>query len=445
MWLGESPLVPPDALKTRLLGAIESGSLVFLCGAGLSVAPPSNLPLAAAVAARCYAEWSAIESLDPTLSGDVDALAAHFHARSEFRRFLSLVPWSELVGPPNNGHAAIGDLLISRAAHAALSANFDRMIERWAEDRKVALRGALDGAEAVAFTTVSAPLLKFHGCSTRDPDNTLWTHRQLDDELVKKRLDSCRQWMATNLPGKDLVVVGFWTDWGYLNEILADAFTTFSAQSVTVVDPSAGAELETKAPVLWKTLNDLSAAFTHIEASGADFLDALRTAYSQTWIRRFYESGRTLVTASGGAMPTSATPDSISGEELYNLRRDVEGVPYTRAAILKKPPITAQQTSQFYLELLGAGARQEGAWLRHRGQAIRVVNGAGRNLSEMRSAYVEPGVAPKADVVVCVGALDVGVPSRIIPAGSGSSVVRSAPGDGSRWVTSETARAEFLG
>ena len=31
--------------------------------------------------------------------------------------------------------------------------------------------------------------------------------------------------MNLNLPGRHLVVVGFWTDWGYLNDVLTEALT----------------------------------------------------------------------------------------------------------------------------------------------------------------------------------------------------------------------------
>jgi hypothetical protein len=158
-------------LKTRLLGSIETNSLVFLCGAGLSMAPPTSLPSAVSVSRHCYDKWVPIELLDPALRDDVDKLAAHFHTAGEFEKFIKIVPWNELVGQPNKGHAAISDLLVCRGAHAALSANFDPMIEHWANEHKIAMRGALTGHEATAFLTVSNPLVKFHGCLQRDRES----------------------------------------------------------------------------------------------------------------------------------------------------------------------------------------------------------------------------------------------------------------------------------
>ncbi len=55
---------------TRLLGAIETDSLVFLCGAGLSTGSPSNLPLAAKVAEICYDAWLSVEELPPAMRND---------------------------------------------------------------------------------------------------------------------------------------------------------------------------------------------------------------------------------------------------------------------------------------------------------------------------------------------------------------------------------------
>src|SRR5262249_16878904 len=157
------------------------------------------------------------------------------------------------------------DLLICRAALAALSANFDRMIEHWAEDRRVLLQGALTGQEVIEFASVSNPLLKFHGCLQRAQKETLWTQKQLADPKVQERLLTWSEWMNLILPGKHLVVVGFWTDWNYLNDVLAKSFTVASARAVTVIDPLATADLQVKAPALWSRLTSLSAEFHHVQ------------------------------------------------------------------------------------------------------------------------------------------------------------------------------------
>lgn len=432
------------ALTTRLLGAIETNSLVFLCGAGLSVPQPSDLPSALKVAQRCYDTWLPTEVLDPVLRDNVDLLAGHFYARGVFEKVFirRLVPWNEFVGIPNKGHAAIADFLISRAAHAALSANFDSMIEHWAEERKVAMEGALTGQEA-ANSQATNPLIKFHGCRRRDLGHTLWTKAQLSETLIQTRVTSCSKWMNLHLPNKDLVVVGFWTDWGYLNEVLGDALAIDNASSVTVVDPSPTADLKSKAPVLWAKLTGLSTVFEHLQASGADVLDELRTAYSKTWARKFYKLGGALVQQAGGMVSPAATPDAMDGEDLYNLRRDAEGVPYNHAATRKAPASNAAQAAFAHIMLLNAGAMKQGAWLDHGGQLIRVVNGAGEGLSDVQGRYKEPTTVPQSEIVICAGAVELGVPGKIIPLGRGASMMRPAPGGGARWLTLERAKTEL--
>jgi hypothetical protein len=169
--------------------------------------------------------------------------------------------------------------------------------------------------------------------------------------------------MNLHLPGKDLVVVGFWTDWGYLNDVLRDAFTIQNARSVTVVDPSSGADLQSKAPDLWSKLNSLSNIFEHVRASGADVLDELRVEYSKSWARKFYALGGPLASVTGGRISPNASPDVLAGDALYDLRRDAEGVPYNRAAVLKAPASGAAQAAFMHSKLLSAGATQDGAWL----------------------------------------------------------------------------------
>lgn len=101
------------------------------------------------------------------------------------------------------------------------------------------------------------------------------------------------------LPGKDLLVIGFWTDWGYLSDVFANALNVAAFASVTVVDPAASAALQAKAPNLWTKLSAGTTNFRHIQASGADALDELRTAFSKVWLKRFYAMGQALIVADG--------------------------------------------------------------------------------------------------------------------------------------------------
>jgi len=430
-------------LLRQLLGAIEADSLVFLCGAGLSMAPPSNLPSAINVAKSCYDRWVAIEALDPALREDLAALADHFYVQGNFRTgFLRIVPWPDLLGVPNPGHAAIGDFLLTRAAHAALSANFDPLIEYWGRERKADLRGAIDGREAVTFAAGASPLIKFHGCMDRDREHTIWTDKQFAEPLIQDRTNTCTQWINLHLPGRHVVVVGFWSEWGYLNDAMATALQAASASAVTVVDPADSGALAAKAPRLWHNLAALSGAFEHVQMSGADFLNELRQEFSRTWARRFYALGAPLAMATGVTITAPPDSDAMDAEELYDFRRDAEGVPYAQACTSRTPPPDTAQTALARLALRAAGATNEGAWLRYGPNLIRVVNGAGQGIESIKGKYKEPAVLHAADIVLCAGAIRLGLPARIIPKSRGASIVRGAAASASTWLSFEETKAE---
>ena len=205
-----------QALLTTLLGSIETGRLLVLAGAGLSMPNPSYLKSALEVAHIVYDKWHPTEpTLPRNLRDDLNSLAGHFYRDGKFEDtfIASLVPWDDLVGQPNPGHEALADFLIIRAIHAAVLTNFDPLIEQWAQSNKVAMQGALNGMQASEHVGWN-PLLKIHGCFHLNKDETLWTQEQLRESTVKDRIDSCANWLKLNLPNKHLLVVGFWTDSG---------------------------------------------------------------------------------------------------------------------------------------------------------------------------------------------------------------------------------------
>jgi hypothetical protein len=394
------------------------------------------------VANACYDRYRPIEELPAAMRTQIDQLAGHFYATHQFESvFLeSLVPWDELTGEPNKGHAAISDLLISRGLAAALSANFDMLIEQWAWIRKVDLQGALDGVEAMALATKMSPLLKFHGCMTKGRKRTLWTTGQLAEAEIARTIQHCTDWMRLFLPGKDLLIVGFWTDWGYLNRVLAEALNTIAFGSVTVVDPDMSANLQNKAPELWATLSP-GPHFKHFDKSGADTLDELRVEYSKLWLRRFFALAEPLLTNEGKACPERDL--AIDCEDLYNARRDGEGVPYNRAARTKAPAPSASQAAFAHHLLLDGGATRDGAWYLKDARRIRVVNGVGQAMNSVRGCYKEPPAAAQPDIVVCAGAQDLSVPGNLISAGNDKSIIRPSGGGTARWMTLEQARREL--
>jgi hypothetical protein len=66
--------------RVRLLGSIEAGHLMLLCGAGLSMPAPSNLMSAAGVARACYDKWYPTEQLPAPSAYDELAAVRQPHA-----------------------------------------------------------------------------------------------------------------------------------------------------------------------------------------------------------------------------------------------------------------------------------------------------------------------------------------------------------------------------
>ena len=441
-----APLAMSQPVLQRLLDSIEANNLVLLCGAGLSVPEPSKLMSAVAVARKIYDEYTPTQALPQDLREDIDGLAGHFLDANQFAPLFinRLVPWDDLTGEPNEGHAAVADLLLSRAARAALSANFDVLIEQWSSQRKVQLRGALDGIQATSYADATSPLLKFHGCMNLDRDHTLWTQGQLIHPATVDRIASCRAWMANNLPGRDLLVVGFWTDWGYFNEVLAEALGASAINSITVVDPGTAESLQAKAPELWQILS-ASPEFAHIEASGNEILPEIRKAHSKVWVRKLYALGAPLYQIEKGIAPPQGGIDApdLNVDEFYELRRDSEGVPANRAARKRSPDGSSAQTGLAHLLIAAAADGRQGSWYVKDGTTIRVVHGAGEGLTTVEHRFAEPPTAPKADIIVCAGSIEQGVPGSIMGRGSPAGIVRVKAGAGSRWITLETARTEL--
>ncbi len=48
----------------------------------------------------------------------------------------------------------------------------------------------------------------------RGRKETLWTEAQLAEAKISQRVKASSDWMKLKLPGKDLLIIGFWTDWG---------------------------------------------------------------------------------------------------------------------------------------------------------------------------------------------------------------------------------------
>lgn len=429
---------------TRLLASMNAGRLVVVCGAGLSMAPPSSLPSARTVAERCFDKYC-LESdphCEPALRASLEALAEHFAALNTLQTVFieHLVPWSVFARPSNAGHAAVADFLITRAAAAGLSSNYDTLIERRALDYGADFRGSLDGDEAIADAVRQSPLLKFHGCSYRDRSSTVWAPSQLEDPTIAVRIARSKVWMAANLRQKDLLVVGFWSDWEYLNAVIGEALTDVQPLSVTVIDLSPTSALEEKAPQLWKIAHAPNVMFEHVQESGAIALDELRREFSSNYLRQVLYAGRGVFEQATGVQcdPDWLNVADFDSEALYGLRRDAEGVSSAEPAKLLRPA-NPEALGFFHLLLRQAGAIQRADGYDLNGKNIRVLNGAQSVLGTLRAKFVEPPATVQSDIVVAVGATDLGVPDNVVRSGRPGDVIRPDPAG--EWYDLPRARA----
>lgn len=410
---------------------MHAGRLVLVCGAGLSMAAPSSLPAAWRVAEASFDKYVAETdpACNPAMRHDLEAFAQHFANLNTLESVFieSLVPWPTFVRPPNAGHAAVADFLVTRAVSAALSANYDTLIERCAVDNGFDFQNSLDGDEATIRARTQSPLLKFHGCATRDRTATVWAPSQLTVAPIADRIAKSKAWMAVNLRHKDLLVVGFWSDWDYLNSTLGTVLDGLAPLSVTVVDPLDPAELEAKAPDLWTLAHGAGVDFTHVQESGADALAELRREFSRNYLRGVSVAGRTAFEASKGVTcdPAWLDPPDFDNETLYGLRRDAEGVPFGQPAT-KPRPTDCEVVGAFHLMLRQAGAAHAPTGYELGGRSIRVVNGAGSALSQIRTRFVEaPAIAPT-DIVVAAGATNLPLPGSVVRVGHAGSFLRPA-------------------
>ena len=425
---------------------MNAGRLLVVCGAGLSMATPSNLPSARAVAEKCFDQYR-LESdpnCDLALRQGLEALAEHFAGLNTLKSVFieHLVPWPDFVRPSNAGHAAIADFLITRAAVAGISSNYDTLIERRAWDYGSEFRGSLDGDEAMVDATHRAPLLKFHGCENRDRNSTVWAPSQLCDPTIADRIEKSKTWMAANLRQKDLLVVGFWSDWDYLNAVLGAALVDVHPLSVTVVDLSPTDALEEKAPDLWNIAHAENVVFEHVQESGADVLDELRRAFSSSYLRQVLAAGQNAFEEATGAPfnPDWLNMEEFDSETLYAWRRDAEGVSSAKPATRIRPG-NSEALGFFHLLLRQSGAVERADGYDFNGRIIRVINGAESILGSLRARFIEPPAAIAADIVVAVGATDLGVPSNVVRGGRAGDVVR--PGTAGSWMDMPSARAEL--
>jgi hypothetical protein len=276
------------------LDALHNERLALLCGAGLSMAPPSNVPNAAQLAADAKRKYDATYgSTRAPLPIGIEDQAQFFFQRGELGTVYlrTLIDKDAFAGPPNLGHAAVADLLLVAGIQTAVSTNVDTMIETAGQMLFGQIGVGIDRDAVASLPPTVSPLLKVHGCWATDRAHTVWAPGQLTVDPVMRRIAGSADWMSVRLLDRDLVIVGYFTDWDYLNEVFERTLGAVRPARVIVVDPSDGSWLKVKAPALYALGQRATSAFHHVSMSGADFLDRLRADFGTTFVRRVLHGG----------------------------------------------------------------------------------------------------------------------------------------------------------
>lgn len=384
--------------------------------------------------------------LPAEIQNDLSKIAAYFEAKSNLETIFIPhdVPWEVFRAVPNDGHEALADFLLCGAIQFGLTSNYDRLIEQAADNLNAPTQfwSSVNGQEA-AIVRPHRALLKIHGCYQRNPIETVWCAGQLIRAPVQTNLNSAKAWLAGQLLGRDIVFIGFWSDWGYLNSIMENCLQGAAPTRVVLVDPSDEATLESKAPTLWAWSHQAGVVFHHVKTTGTDFLSELRHLLSVRFIQRVFSAATALYgqyAHSGFTFPAPAIT-SLPLDVLYDMRRSLTGAQRHEGVPTFEPSGEKRMSAVAHMLLLQAGAAPKGNYYVLSGQNIRVIQGFGP-LSYARAQYnSEPPPPEPDDIVICAGATDDIALSDIVRGEQEPNFVRGAASG--KWLTLEQAIAEL--
>jgi len=436
------------ALQERLLNSIENDRLVLFCGAGLSMSTPSQVPSATELTKICRETYAKDygTTIPEAAAQDLEIMAEYFSARALLvPTFINrLIPRGPFLRGPNEGHYAIADFLATGIIDFVASTNVDALTEVAAEDLGESQAFvALDAAEA-NIPRLHRQHVKLHGCLRRKDNETVWCKSQLLKEPLQSRLADLDTWLRAHLVGRDVIFLGFWSDWSYLNKIFEKSIDAIDGGLVLIVNPSDDATLAEKAPTLWAwSGNGRSERFV-VHQSAAEFLDDLRRLIWANFLTRMLEQGAEAYACLTGASTGRPTvPPDLSAEDVYRLKEDACGAPAKTVSRVKRPTPSLNMAGAVHVGLTINGAMHEGSGYRLDGKRIRILNAQGQLLTSFRSRFHgEPTPFNPADLLICVGAKDDGGVAIDIARGNKnrSTVVR--PATVGEWMTEDQA-AQF--
>jgi hypothetical protein len=378
----------------------------------------------------------------PPLAEGIEDQAQFFFQRGELPiYFRSYVDQDLFAGPPNPGHLAVADLLLIRAIQTAVTTNVDTIIETAGNLLRGQIDVGIDGVSVAGLPPDAAPLLKIHGCRVCDCANMVWAPGQVAVPPVSDRIASSAAWLRPRLVNRDLLIVGYWTDWDYLNDVLARTVGDVRLANVIVVDPADPATFEDKAPDLY-ALGNRSGAFGQVRESGAKFLDELRKEFSRTYMRRVLHSGRAEFARQRAADPDAAwlEPPTLDNDTLWQVRRDLEGRLPREPAKERRPP-DESLLGLTLLQLRAAGAIPDGPYWLIGGLRVRVLRAPNKPLHAVEVEFqreIAPAIAP--DLIIAVGAEESALPASIARGKSKATISR---GGGATWMTRPDAIKEL--
>lgn len=428
----------------KACGALWAQRLALLCGAGLSMAAPSSVPSAAQLAQKAKQKYDAIYGADrDPLPDSIDDQAEFFFESGELASVYlrTYIEHDAFASQPNSGHFAAADLLLIGGITTAVSTNVDTLIETAGNMLFGQVGIGINRAEVAALPASVSPLLKIHGCWTR-PHSTVWAASQVAVDPIKTRIEESAQWLTNRLLDRDLVIVGYWTDWDYLNRVLEMSLGAVNPSRVIVVDPCETDSFSTKAPALFELGQRATEEFCHVRSSGDVFLNKLRVDFSRSFIRRILCAGVPPYRAHAGDDPDNAWLEapSTDAEVLWRIRRDLEGCDPNEPA-KARTPTEEPLLGMTLLQLRAKGAVADGCYWNVGGQRVRVLRTANRPLHEVEAAFgreTAPILAP--EYVIAVGAEALTLPPSIARGSGTGSIVRGAKG---HWLSRTQAVTEL--
>lgn len=428
----------------KAIDALFADRLALLCGAGLSMAKPSQVPSAAVLALKAQQSWAAkFGTSRPPLPDKIDDQAELFFQNGELVDVYlrSYIDHDAFAVEPNGGHFAVADLLLTGAIGTAVSTNVDMLIETAGNLLFGQVGAGVDRDMVAALPATKSPLLKIHGCWS-DPPGTVWAAGQVAAEPIRTRLADGAIWLTQRLLNRDLVIVGYWTDWDYLNAVLEEALAAVSPSRIIVVDPCDTATFPEKAKALYDLGSRATSGFFHVQVSGADFLDRLRVDFSRAMLRSILHSGSAAYESQTGVAPDPAwlEPPSADARTLWRIRRDLEGAGPNQPA-RSHSPASESLLGMTLLQLQAKGATFEDICWNLDGSRVRVLRTVNRPLHEVEAEYsreTPPVLAP--EYVISVGAEALPLLSSIARGPATGSIAR---GSSTKWRTRADAVGEL--